>query len=191
MAILISSKTVEGAKNRWATSHEAFNDALALYGRKFSVDVCAEPQTAKVDRFYVSPEWLNSQPSLDIIKKHSDKKIVGFDALQCDWDHDWWCNPPFDLKKEFLEWAHIQAVAGRGGMMMIPYEPLTGWWRKYVTNRATAVFEPDGRYQFYEIDGVTKKQGANFGTVFVLFTPHAIPEAIRIPFKRGIGNAKI
>ncbi len=115
MAILIESKTADGAKNRWATAHNCFADAQALYGRKFSLDVCAEPQTARVDRFYVSPEWLNSQPSLDIIRKHSDKKIVGFDALQCDWDRDWWCNPPFDLKQEFLEKAYEQAIKGRGG----------------------------------------------------------------------------
>lgn len=188
MAILIESKTADGAKNRWATADNCFADALALYGRAFSIDVCAEPQTAKVNRFYVSPEWLNSQPSLDIIRKHSDKKIVGFDALQCDWDHDWWCNPPFDLKIEFIKWAQIQTAAGRGGMMLLPYEPLTTWWRKHVTPFATAIYEPDGRYQFYEIDGVTKKTGANFGSVFVLFTPHRFQEAIRIPFKRGIGS---
>ncbi|GAL07884.1 hypothetical protein JCM19237_264 [Photobacterium aphoticum] len=112
------------------------------------------------------------------------KKIVGFDALQLDWPNDWWCNPPFDRKQEFITHAHKQAKAGRSGMMLLPYEAITGWWRRLVEGKANAVYIPDGRYHFYEIDGETERGGVNFGSVFVLFTPHFIKVTQRIDFER-------
>lgn len=191
MAILVKSKTPKSDKNRWATTWEAFQDGQALYGKPFALDVCAEPETAKVGRFYVSPEWFdNNRLSNFGLAGHKtfqlsqEKKIVGIDALAHDWDNDWWCNPPFDLKQVFIRYATEQARQGRSGMMMIPHEPLTGWWRQLVEGQATAVYLPDGRYPFYEIDGVTKKDGVNFGSCFVLFTPHVIKETIRVPFTR-------
>ncbi|MGU3814609.1 hypothetical protein [Vibrio diabolicus] len=67
MAHLVQSKTVEGAKNKWATRWDCFFDAQFLFrrdtGKEFVLDVGAEPQTAKVNRFYVAPDWINEQPS--------------------------------------------------------------------------------------------------------------------------------
>ena len=46
-------------------------------------------------------------------------------------------------------------------MMLLPYEPLTTWWRRLLAEDVI-IYEPDGRYQFYERDGATRKSGANF-----------------------------
>ncbi len=59
---------------------------------------------------------------------------------------------------------------GRDGMMLLPYEPLSGWWIDYVDGYASMVYEPNGRYPFYEADGYTRKSGVNFGSVLLLFT---------------------
>lgn len=193
VAILITSGTKEDDKNRWATSNEAFSDAQCLYGRTFKLDVAAEPETAKVERFYVGPEWLERYSLFkdsDGITTggqwpSSDKKIVGFDALNLDWEQDWWCNPPFDFKADFIEQALTQTFDnGFSGMMFLPHEPLTGWWRSLIEGRANTVYLPDGRYPFYETDGVTLKRGVNFGTAFVLFTPHMNKETRYIPFEQ-------
>ncbi|AUR95299.1 DNA N-6-adenine-methyltransferase [Vibrio phage 1.205.O._10N.222.51.A7] len=192
MAILINSGTPKDEKNRWGTLIECFNDGQYLYGRPFEIDVCAEPETAKVNRFMVAPEWFEARRLSSFgVGDHKgfnlkpEQSIVGFDALQCDWGPNWWCNPPFDLKAEFIAKATEEVRKGNPGMMLIPYEPLTAWWRNTIEGVATRIYEPDGRYNFYEIDGETRKSGVNFGCAFVLFTPEG-PTTPRQPFRRGI-----
>ncbi|GAB3528591.1 DNA N-6-adenine-methyltransferase [Photobacterium alginatilyticum] len=195
MPILIKSNTAASDKNRWGTQWECFWDAQALYGRPFELDVAAEPETTKCAEFFVSPEWFSRHRlsnyglhGLETFRFNPNSKIVGFDALQCDWAPHWWCNPPFDKKPEFITKAVAEAKKGNPGMMLLPYEPLTGWWLQYVEGKAAAVYEPDGRYNFVEPDGETKKTGVNFGSVFVLFTPGYFPVTQRIRFKRGISD---
>lgn len=196
MAILVKSSTPASDKNRWGTKWECFWDAQALYGRRFALDVAAEPETTKVNRFYTSLEWLEMRAGNHFKRGtgfadtyfNPDANIVGFDALTTAWEPHWWCNPPFDLKPEFISKAVAEARAGNPGMMLLPYEPLTQWWLEHVEGKAAAIYEPDGRYNFVEPDGITKKTGVNFGSVFVLFTPGYFPITHRIRFKRGIAD---
>lgn len=164
------SKTSDGDKNFWATSWRQFHDAQHLYGRPFQFDVCAEAATAKCGPIdYFSPER-------------------GDDALQLDWPADWWCNPPFDLKIEFIQHALEQAkTLGRPGMMLLPYEPLAQWWQDNLGDDVI-VYEPDGRYNFMERDGETMKTGVNFGTALVLFGGFTLGPSLRVRYKRGVGE---
>lgn len=109
------------------------------------------------------------------------------DALSRSWPTDWWLNPPFDRKVEFIQHARKQQAAGRPGMMLLPYEPVSNWWRENLQNDVI-VYEPDGRYNFMERDGQTMKTGVNFGTALVLFTTATIGLSLRIPYTRGIGD---
>lgn len=184
---------LEGNKNRYGTLWDCFYDAQTLYGKDFKLDVAAEPASAKCERFYISPDWWNARCHHQRVAvphtNASNNRIVGFDGLQGKWGRDWWCNPPFDHKIDFIRMAVTQAKDnGFSGMMMLPYEPCTGWFRREVKRFATVVYEPDGRYQFYNVDGVTKKTGVNFPSCFVLFTPHHVHECITVPFERGIGK---
>lgn len=197
MAILIKSQTAKEDKNFWGTTVDCFLDAQFLNGRKFAVDVAAEPSTAKVDRFYVSTDYFdltvgsNDSRGSGSTLLNSSQRIVGIDALNLSWENDYWCNPPFDLKLKFIKHAVKQLKSGIGGMMLLPYEPITAWWLENVEPFATAIYEPDGRYNFVQCDGVTKKTGVNFGSAFVLFTPHMTPlSPPRIRFKRGISKIK-
>lgn len=149
----------------WATSWRQFYDAVALYGRPFLFDVCAEENTAKcgpVD--YFSPDR-------------------GDDALLL----DWWCNPPFTRKVEFIQHARLQQADGRPGMMLLPYEPVSNWWRENLMDDVI-VYEPCGRYNFLERDGKTMKTGVNFGSVLVLFTTAKVGTSLRVPYRRGVGD---
>jgi len=194
MANLVKSKTKDSDKNLWATTWECFADAKALYGREFIVDVCAEPETAKCYQYIASHNLLD-----DLLSGKREVKsrlheaefldntfCVGLDALNIEWPDDWWCNPPFDEKAAFIRHARKQHAEGRQGMMLLPYEPLTVWWRDLLSDDVI-IYEPNGRYNFYEADGVTKKTGVNFGCAFVLFPACKIGPSIRVPFKRGIG----
>lgn len=151
----------------WATSPKQFNDAQALYGRLFMWDVCAEPQTAKCAHYY-SP-------------------VYGEDALEIDWHRDWWCNPPFSRKVEFIQHGLLQASEGRPGMMLLPYEPLAQWWQDNLRDNVI-VYEPNGRYNFAERDGVTMKTGVNFGTALVLMGGFHLGPSVRVTYNRGIGE---
>lgn len=181
MANLVKSKTPESDKNLWATTWECFADAKELYGREFKCDVAALPSTAKCTNIIVPPDYTFMDFG-DIV----GCDIIGVDALATDWLDDWWCNPPFDDKAAFIRQARKQQSAGRQGMMLLPYEPLTQWWRDLLSDDVI-IYEPDGRYNFYEADGKTKKSGVNFGSAFVLFPACKIGPSIRVPFKRGIG----
>ena len=112
MAILIKSNVPDSDKDFWATTWQAFSDAEALYGRKFQVDVAAEASTAKCLSYFVRPG-------------DSDPVAAGVDAMLMEWPADWWCNPPFSMKPEFIAEARHAQAAGNPGMMLLPYEPLT------------------------------------------------------------------
>lgn len=196
MAILVDSGTPASDKNFWATTWECFADAVALYGRPFACDVAAEPLTAKCSRYYARPEMLDhlldyrtsSLVRIQMRKAEAAGRVcAGLDSLNIDWPADWWCNLPFDMKPEFIGQARKQQAAGRPGMMLLPYEPLTGWWRQLLANECI-VYEPDGRYNFMERDGVTRKTGVNFGSALVAFPAHKIGQSILVPFNRGIGS---
>ncbi|CAG8998071.1 MAG: hypothetical protein CENE_00002 [Candidatus Celerinatantimonas neptuna] len=190
MAILVKSATLSGDKNRWGTMWNCFYDAQTLYGRDFILDVAAEPQTTKTRRYYTSAEWFDRCRVEGDFQFSLLDDLVGFDGLQCDWEPHWWCNPPFDQKAAFIAKAIEEARKGNPGMMLLPYEPLTKWWRSGVEGHASAIYEPDGRYNFFEPDGKTGKSGVNFGCVFVLFTPGYFPHPQRIRFERGIFQQK-
>jgi DNA N-6-adenine-methyltransferase (Dam). len=162
MAILVKSKTPDGDKNFWATTWECFADAEHLFGRKFIIDVAAEPLTAKCKLFFTQAD----------------------DALSLDWPDSWFLNPPFDLKAQFIHHAKQQQSNGRAGMMLLPYEPCTKWWAETLRTNVIC-YVPDGRYSFLERDGRTKKNGVNFASCFVLFPCFKIQNSIHIPFSRG------
>lgn len=198
MAILIDSGTPASDKNFWATTWECFADAQALYGRNFECDVAAEPLTAKCGRYFTShlllDKLLDYRTSDDVRAQMREAELagtvcIGIDSLNLDWPEHWWCNPPFDLKPEFITQARKQQANGRPGMMLLPYEPLTIWWRSLLAEDVI-IYEPDGRYQFYERDGVTKKNGANFGCALIAFPTMKVGASPRIPFVRGIGARK-
>ena len=164
MAHLVKSKTAAEDKNFWGTTWECLADAEHLFGKTFLIDVAAEPLTAKCKNFFTKED----------------------NALLLDWPDRFWCNPPFDLKGKFITKAKEMQAKGRSGMMLLPYERQTEWWRRGVS-KGCIIYEPCGRYNFLERDGVTKKSGVNFGSALVCFPSFHLNESITVPFTRGIG----
>ncbi len=197
MAILLKSKTAKSDKNRWATQHVCFNDAKALTGYAFMLDAAAEAATAKCANF-ISPygfehgafkhaltiDWV--QKLAQIEAKFAKNVIAVRPSLR---PTAIWCNPPFDGKFDFVE---LCKEAGKyvPVVMLLPYERNTTWWRKRIHNQANRVFLPDGRYNFFEADGKTKKSGVNFASCFIVFEPGYMNQTQYIDFNRGIGTRK-
>lgn len=72
-------------------------------------------------------------------------------------------------------------------MMLLPYEPLAQWWQDNLSDNVI-VYEPNGRYNFAERDGVTMKTGVNFGTALVLMGGFHLGTSVRVTYNRGIGE---
>jgi phage N-6-adenine-methyltransferase len=171
MAILVKSKSKPEDKNRWGTTWRCNNHAALLTGYAFLLDVCAEKETTKCANF-ISPEensfnvnWVNRLSKIEssIDKITCIRKPFKPTAA--------WCNPPFDNKLSFIEECIKYKKLGLTSVMLLPWERTTGWWRDLITNQASRVFVPDGRYPFLDIDGKTQKPGVNFSSCFVEFSP--------------------
>lgn len=165
------SNTDPSLKDLWNTTWAAIEDATALIGQPFALDACArDAETAKADQF-ITPEM---------------------DALTVDWmpalPGAIWCNPPFSRKTTFLYHAFWQSRGtGRTICCMVPFEPVTRWWREFVSGKATVVYVPDGRYNFADPETKQELKGVNFASCFVVFTPLIMPTQY-VEFVRGIGS---
>lgn len=183
MAILVKSATPKSDKNRLSTTWDCFNDAKTVTGLSFALDVAAESATAKCAN-YITPEedalsvcW-GERLSKVMVKMgrmmHTRMPVAALGI---------WCNPPFDRKLDFIQKAYDESRKhGVAICLLIPYEPQTIWWRCMIEGVARTVYEPRGRYNFYEPDGKTIKTGVNFGTCFVLFDGSYINETQYIKF---------
>lgn len=171
MAHLVQSKTPMSEKNRLSTTLEAFSDAKLVSGLAFVLDAAAEPETTKCLSF-ISPEQdaLSACWGVEFhkaLKRYTYLEVAGICGGR---PMGIWCNPPFDLKHDFIQKAYDTArTHGIPVLMMLPYEPTTVWWRVMVDGFASVVYEPRGRYNYYEVDGKTLKRGINFPSCFVLY----------------------
>lgn len=145
------SATPDNIKNLWATTPESFRHAQVLCGAEFDIDVSASENNTKCLAYLSEEDNAISQPWFDVEIKSA------------------WCNPPFDLKREFLAKAYKERVNGLI-CMMIPYEPTTKWWREYVHGKASIVYVPDGRYNFLHPETGKEIKGVSFASCFVVFT---------------------
>lgn len=183
MAKLVKSKTAASDKNRLSTTWECFNDAKLVTGLSFALDVAAEPETSKCVE-YITPEENALSVSWGARLAQVYKKTAMFKHTQFPVHNiGIWCNPPFDNKLDFIQKAYDESrTHGVSICLLIPYEPQTIWWRCMVDGIARTVYEPRGRYNFYEPDGVTVKTGVNFGTCFVVFDGSYINDTQYVKF---------
>lgn len=174
----VQSTTTSKLKNFWRTSERAYRDACHLCGIKgFGIDVAADREN-KLCTYYLNEE----ANALSFSSWFSDS-WVALDSA--------WCNPPFDRKEAFLEKAFEQAKIHSGKLIcvMIPYEPATQWWRKYVQDKASIVYVPDGRYSFVHPETNELISGVNFASCFVVFTGLTMATVYH-HFVRGCGELK-
>lgn len=172
------TETPVSKKDFWNTSDLALNDAMALCGvNQFDLDACATSE--------------NESKGLEFI----DQKMC---ALSSEWLSTFgcfvktvWCNPPFSQKELFLKRAKEQSAKHNLIVCcMIPFEPCTKWWREYVSDKATFVYVPDGRYNFVDDETKQEVKGVNFCSCFVVFTPLLTKEAVFINFERGFASKR-
>lgn len=172
----VQTKTPPVHKDYWRTSDLAYADACLLCGVKsFDIDIAASYENKRC-AYYLD----ESQNALSFPSWFTDGCIDKQTA---------WCNPPFSNKFAFLDKAYQQIKKHQNKLicMMIPYEPCTDWWRKYVHNKASIVYVPSGRYNFVHPETGEEIKGVNFASAFVVFTGLHIGTMYH-HFQRGVSQ---
>lgn len=129
------SKTVE-----WSTPQDLFDKYNNAF--RFTVDVAANKDNAKVERYY-------------------DATTNG---LIQDWKHETvWCNPPYG--REIADWVHKAAISAATTVMLLPSRTDVRWFHDYVYNKPNVeVHFLKGRLKF---GGMTTS--APFPSMIVIF----------------------
>ena len=135
----------EETRDDWATPQWLFDMFDDEFG--FQLDVCANPDTAKCDRFFTPED----------------------DGLSQDWgENTCWMNPPYG--SAIPGWLAKAVIAQRGGarvVALVPARTDTRWFHNIVLPNATEVRLAKGRVSFL-LDGVPFDQ-PGFGSMIVVF----------------------
>jgi site-specific DNA-methyltransferase (adenine-specific) len=131
------------ASDQWATPQAFFNEWHALFN--FTLDVCADAQNAKCERFFdLSANGLKQDWSLDVC----------------------WMNPPYG--REIGQWvkkAYSESRNGATVVCLLPARTDTAWWHDYVLPFAKVTFIR-GRLKFG-----TATNSAPFPSAVAVFYP--------------------
>jgi len=128
------------ARSNWSTPQAFFDELNKEFN--FTRDVCAEPHTARCERFWTRED----------------------DALSKEWEGVCYMNPPYG--REITKWikkAYDSSRSGATVVCLIPSRTDTKWWHQYVMH-ADEIRFIQGRLKF---DG--HKNSAPFPSAISVF----------------------
>lgn len=120
----------------------------------FALDVCASEHNTKCD------DWIDEEQ----------------DALVTPWKVPegmfWWCNPDFSKAAEFLDKAFREMHRGNPGIMLLPGNFETKWFRQGITERGIRILFYPKRINFIdpEPEEGKKRAGNTKGSILAAFT---------------------
>lgn len=126
-------------------------------GVPFALDCCAQPHTAKAERFYALEN--------------------GDDGMVQAWVNATWQNPPYAEQDRWLARAAYFGSLGVHVACLVLASTSSLYWRPLTIERGTVDFY-EGRIAFLNADGVPVK-GASFSSALVLYGPRFRPGVIR------------
>lgn len=161
MPVLVDSKTDPENKDEWRTDPILFE--LCDREFHFNLDAAASDENALCDFWYTKED----------------------NALKRDWGMlrrltNVWCNPPFSLKKEFLDKGREEHKRGANCCFLVPGDaPETDWWVNTVYDREyiagawlwrpryhVRILKP--RVNYYTPDGLHKKGNNRTSALIIL-----------------------
>lgn len=151
----LTSGMTSSLTDDWPTPSYVFDKLDAEF--HFTLDVCADDQNHKADRYYT-------------------KEI---DGLSQQWEGVCWMNPPNG--RSIGHWVKKAFESARGGgaivVCLLPARTDTRWWRDYVM-RASELRFISGRVKFGNAS-----QGAPFPSVIAIFGTPTTPRISQISFE--------
>ncbi len=129
-------------KHTWETPQAFFDKLDSIYG--FTLDACAEDETAKVDSYFTTED----------------------DALIQDWEGIVWCNPPYGREQIKFINKGLEEHRKHGStiVFLIPARPDTKVWQDVIFKNASQVCFIKGRLKFGN-----SKDSAPFPCALVVF----------------------
>lgn len=147
-------------------------------GKRITLDVCAQPDTAKAENFYSLEEGLNAmdrnwyEDGIDCLGV-SDNELKPYPIC--------YCNPPFSDVTTWILKSLSEVANGCEVWMMIPNNPETEYVR-LAKSEATFIIEMPFRLRFLKPDGSEfsgkngKPQGPKFSCLIAVFRPSRMKE---------------
>lgn len=140
----------EKRKDNYRTPNDVYDSIFRSLGVVFTLDVAADDDNALCNRYWTLEE----------------------NALKQSWETGgmWWCNPPFVMVEDFLKKAEKEFEKGNEGIMLVPSNQETKWYRENIThkNRPTLVWPR--RISFIDPAIEQPASGNVIGSVLVAFT---------------------
>ncbi len=139
----------------------------------FTLDVAASPKNAKCRRFFTKA---------DNALKQSWKTIPGY----------WWCNPDFRLGEQFLTKAWQQMMIGNFGIMLLPPNLETEWFRSGITGKGLRILHYPQRIPFINPEPINPATGKKWpgntkGSILIAFSlEEALPKVAGQPWWQTI-----
>jgi len=130
------------ANPNWSTPDWLFRELDAVF--HFSLDVCAEPQTAKCRNYFTRDD----------------------NALAKPWAGVCWMNPPYGMRElpKWMRKAYEESQKGATVVCLVPSRTDAGWWHDFALKGE--IWFIRGRLQFG-----AAKNNAPFPSAIVVFRP--------------------
>ena len=157
---LVATKTPAAERNRWRTPPEVFAYLNGKHG-PFTLDAAADEENHLCDIWLGPGGWQD-----DALAVVWGGGLIGRRA---------YCNPPYDLTREFIAKAEAEVRAGNiySATLLVPATTDVRWWHEYVWEgdrpRPGVLVEfSRGRIRFLRPDG-TVAGTPTHGSAFVTF----------------------
>lgn len=147
-------------KDDWETPKIVFDTINATFDFRLCLDVAASKDNSKCADFYTKEysalEHLRSWAWCHVRNNRIEKGM-------------WFCNPPFSLVEEFLEKAHYELKNGNEGIMIVPSNQETKWFRELIVYPNLPRVTYRRRIPFLHPETKQPMNGNPVGSVIVAF----------------------
>jgi len=144
-------KNSDPIKDEWETPQELWDNLNAIF--KFDLDAASSFKNHKTPIYFTK-----EMDSLEMPWSISESAV--------------WCNPPFSLKKLFVQKAALEAEKGLTIVMILPATVDVGWFHKYVMTSASEIYFFRGRVQ-YDSPLEEEKHGCTFPSMLIVWRPNS------------------
>ena len=134
-------------QDEYQTPWDIFNKASEDYDLIPMLDVCATCKNTKGWLFFT--------------KQHN--------ALEKDWNQDFFMNPPYSKVYDFMKKAYHESKKNNvNGLILVYAKTDTKWWHEFIENKAEVHFIK-GRIKFLDPDGIKTKNSAPYPSCWIIY----------------------